>query len=72
MTHEVKKREFRCFDPADGSAGWDFNLNNLHSHWGDPEDAKVLMEHFCYCVEHNKEIPKPILEYLKDAFAEFC
>ena len=71
MTGEVNKREFRSFDPREDSPGWDFFLTNLQSYWSSPEDAKVLMEHFCYCVEHNKEIPKPILEYLKDAFTDF-
>ena len=71
MTSHDNKTEFKCFDRTEDSPGWDLYLDNLHSFWSSPEDAKVLMEHFCYCVEHKKEIPQPILEYLKDAFAEF-
>jgi hypothetical protein len=71
MTSHFNKREFKCFDRKEDSPGWDLFLDNLHSYWACPEDAKVLMEHFCWCVEHNQEIPKPILGYLQDAFAEF-
>ena len=67
MTGEVNKREFRSFDPREASSA----LSSLHSYWGSLEDVKDLMEHFCYCVENNKQIPKPILQYLQDSFSRY-
>lgn len=33
-----------------------------------PDDAKVLIEFFCFCVEEKKELPPELLNYFRDCF----
>ncbi len=52
---------------------WEWSLQDISrgSAWSSPQDAKIILEHFCYCVENKKPIPEAILEFLKDSFAEY-
>jgi hypothetical protein len=71
----MTKRNFKKYESRmDGDDHeWDWSLNDIYrgSHWSSPQDAKIILEHFCYCVENKKPIPEPILEFLKDSFAEY-
>lgn len=33
-----------------------------------PNDAKILLEYFCFCIENQKEVPEELLGYFKDCF----
>ncbi len=52
---------------------WDWSLHDISRGpaWSSSEHAKIILEHYCYCVENKKPIPEPILEFLKDSFAEY-
>lgn len=71
----MTKRNFKKYESRiDGDEHeWDYSLYEISrgSAWSSPLDAKIILEHYCYCVENKKPIPEPILEFLKDSFAEY-
>jgi hypothetical protein len=50
---------------------WNNALNSIYRFWGSPEDVKVIMNCYCYCVENKKFIPKEILEFFHGSFTSF-
>jgi len=43
-------------------------LFNVYPEGFEIDDAKMLLNFFCYCVNNNRDIPEELNEYLKDAF----
>ena len=67
----VKKREFKNYEELPDHYDWTMALNHLHQLGPNIDEVKIIIHHFCYCIENNKPVPKGILNYLKDSFAEF-
>ncbi len=67
----VKKREFKNYEELPDHYDWTMALNYLNQLGPDIDEVKIIIHHFCYCIENNQPIPPGILDYLKDSFAEF-
>jgi len=67
----VKKREFKNYEELPDHYDWTMALNHLYQLGPDITQVKIIIHHFCYCVENNQPIPPGVLDYLKDCFAEF-
>lgn len=67
----LKKKEFKNYEELPDHYDWTMALDHLNQFGPDIEQVKIIIHHFCYCIENNKPIPAGILDYLKDSFAEF-
>jgi hypothetical protein len=67
----TKKGEFKNYEELPDHYDWTMALDHLNQFGPDIDQVKIIIHHFCYCIENNQPVPSGILNYLKDSFAEF-
>jgi hypothetical protein len=67
----ISKREFKNYEELPDHYDWTMALDHLNQIGPDIDQVKIIIHHFCYCIENKKSVPIGILNYLKDSFAEF-